>query len=99
MNFQGKIIAKTPEVNIWKNDTPKVSIVVEEIKDKYPESVLIDRMGDERVALVKYIEIGSEVSVIFNPRVTEYNDRHYQNNGGRKIEVLSEPAAAEDLPF
>jgi len=53
---------------------------VEEIKDMYPESVLIDWMGEEKVALVEHLEVGSEVAVTFNARTSEYNYRFYQNN-------------------
>jgi hypothetical protein len=99
MNFQGIVKVVTPKMTVGQKDTPKVSIVVEEIKDKYPESVLIDWMGDDKVALVEHLAVGSEVAVVYNSKVTEYNDRHYQNNGGRKLEVLSEPAEETDVPF
>ena len=101
MDFQWLITQKTLKVTVGKNDTPKISIVITENKDKYPESVLIDRMWDDKVALVEHLEIGSEVAIQFNPKVTEYNNKFYQNNSWWKLEVLSEPVEVEyeDIPF
>jgi len=98
MNFQWIVKAVTPKIIVWQKDTPKISIVVEEIKDMYPESVLIDWMGEEKVALVEHLEVGSEVAVTFNARTSEYNYRFYQNNNWYIIETLSEPKL-EDFAF
>lgn len=101
MDFQWIITAKTEKTEVWQKSTPKVSIVVTEKKDQYPASILVDWMWDDKVELVENLKIGSEVAMIFNPRVTEYNDRFYQNNSWYKIEVLSEPVEdeVEDIPF
>lgn len=113
MQFTGTIINKTEKIEIGANNTPKISLILEEEGDKqYKDSIMIDWIGDEKVALVENLPIGSVITVHFNTRASEYNGRYYNNLNGWRIESDgAAPAAApakkvdkieedfEDLPF
>jgi hypothetical protein len=115
MQFTGKITVKTEKIFIGANNTPKLSLILEEAEDKqYKDSIMIDWIGDEKVALVENLPVGSTITVHFNTRATEYNGRHYNNLNGWRIEgqqaapVADAPATKkadkieedfDDLPF
>lgn len=100
MNFQGTIIAKTEKTEVWEYSTPKIYIVIEEIKNKHSNSIVVACFGDQ-VDLVKNVAIGSEVAIEYNSKASEHNGKYYQNNSIRKIEILSEAMVEheEDIIF
>jgi len=58
MQFTGTIIAKTEKIEIGEKQTPKVSLVLEESSDsQYKDSVMIDWIGDEKVALINPLKV------------------------------------------
>lgn len=116
MKFTWKITHKTEEIFVGQNWTPKMSVLLEEAEEKqYKDSVLIDFMGEEKVAQVKWLNLWQVVTVSFNLRASEYNGKHYNNLSGRRVDsgktgTNSEPTTGtgaepiikedfEDLPF
>jgi len=116
MQFTGTITAKTEKIEIGEKQTPKMSVILEEVTDnQYKDSVMIDWIGDEKVALVENLPVGTTLTIHFNLRANEYNGRYYNNLNGWRIETdgaapvanWSAPAKKadkieedfEDLPF
>ncbi len=87
MQFTGRVTTKTPQITVGANNTPKISLIMEEDSEKqYKDSIMIDFVGEEKVALVDGIAEGSTITVSFNTRATEYNGRYYNNLNGWRIE-------------
>ncbi len=87
MQFTGRVLTKTLQITVGANNTPKISLIMEEDSEKqYKDSIMIDFVGEEKVALVDGISEGSTITVSFNTRATEYNGRHYNNLNGWRIE-------------
>ncbi len=104
MQFTGKITHKSERVTVWKNDTEKVFMVIEEQVDKYPNSIMIDFIG-EKVSQTDNFSEWDIVEVEYNTRATEYNGKYYNNVGGWKIKLITKWMSAgevntdEALPF
>lgn len=78
MQIEGTVLSKTPVITIGENKLLKQSLHVEEVGQEYPQSLLIDFLGDW-VAKLEKINTGDIVSVSFNTRVTDYNGKQYNN--------------------
>jgi hypothetical protein len=51
-----------------------MTIVVEEINDKqYKDSLAFDFIGEEKVANARSVNVGDEVTVLYNTKASEYN--------------------------
>ena len=109
MQFTWVITAITPKILVGAAQKPKISLVLTEVTEKeYKESLLIDRLGDDKVSIVEQYAPGQIVTVLFNPRASEYNDKWYCNLSGRRIEASNGSSSApskrmeapsEDMPF
>lgn len=115
MQFTGRVTTKTPQITVGANNTPKISLILEEDGEKqYKDTIMIDFVGDEKVALVDSVSEGSTITVSFNTRATEYNGRYYNNLNGWRIEWGNDNGSAstpapkkqdkieedfDDLPF
>ena len=87
MQFTGRVTSKTPQITVGANNTPKISLIMEEDGEKqYKDTIMIDFVGDEKVALVESIMEGNTITVSFNTRATEYNGKYYNNLNGWRIE-------------
>jgi hypothetical protein len=76
MQFTVKITYISELDHVGQKATPKQYIVMEEIKDKYPNKIIIEFMGDKTEQL-SHIKLGDTCIVDFNTSVNEYQGRHY----------------------
>jgi single-strand DNA-binding protein len=74
-------------------------VVVED--GKYPQEINMEFVQD-KVSLLDNVQVGQEVTVTFDIRGREYNDRYFNNLQGWKIQagekVDAAPADAEGKP-
>ena len=78
MESTGKLIQLLPEVQGESARGPWVrGGFVIETGDDYPRKVAFTAFGEERVAMVKNVPMGSMVQVTFNAESREFNDRWY----------------------
>lgn len=99
MKFTGIIKKKLEKKNI-KANLIKQDILLEEIADKYPSTMLVSFFNDK----LKLIEDKNEwdtITVHLNHKATEYKDNYYNNISAWRVEkeewAISEQE--EDLPF
>ena len=93
MQFTGRVISKSKPVPAWTST--KVEVHLEEIKDKFPDSILVAFFW-EKVSLTDDMDVGDTVGVEYNAKVTEYNDRKYNNNNAWKI-ISIDKSSANDV--
>ena len=78
MEINGRLIKILPDV---EGDSQRGHWVrggfVIETGDEYPRKVAFTAFGEDRVAMVKNIPMGSMVQVTFQPESREFNDRWY----------------------
>ena len=98
MKFTGVVKVITPKESGDKNGKAweKQSIVIEEVADKYPQSVLVEAFN--KTEEVAKIEVGDTVDVLFNVSAKEYNGRYFGSNGLWKFDNIVK-AVKEDIPF
>lgn len=93
MKFTGIINDKTEKAVFGKDNTPKVSILVEEVNDnEYKTSIAVDFLGDEKVALVDDANIWDVVTVYYNIRANNFEGKLFNSINGWKIENQSHKA-------
>lgn len=86
MEFTGKITFKGEKQFVWANSTPKLTVVLEENNAKeIKDSLVVDFLNDQKVALVENYREGDVITVSFNSRASEYNGKYYQNHNWRKV--------------
>jgi hypothetical protein len=74
MEFKGIVTLRGEETEVGQNATPKMTIVVEETYDKqYKDSLAVDFIGEEKVANARSVNVGDEVTVLYNTKASEYN--------------------------
>ena len=100
MTFEWKIIFISEETLVWKNQLPKISFVVEEESEKeYKNTVLVDLLW-ERTEMIKQYNVWDHVKVFLSFRVSEFNEKRYNNIWAWKIEgEASAPSEWDQLPF
>ena len=104
MEITGIVLKKTSEIKVGKKEMPKVTLVVSENEhtgdNAYRNnSIAIDFLWD-KVDLIKDIIEDDLVTVSYNTKATEYNDRVYNNITGRKIDITEKKEETdENLPF
>ena len=100
MTFEWKITFISEETLVWQKQLPKISFVVEEESDKeYKNTVLVDLLW-ERTEMIKQYSVGDHVKVYLNFRVSEFNDKRYNNIWAWKIEGGAWASSEWDqLPF
>lgn len=78
MEITGKLIQLLPEVQGESARGPWVrGGFVIETGDDYPRKVAFTAFGEERVAMVKNVPMGSMVQVTFTPESREFNEKWY----------------------
>ena len=91
MKFTGYIKSITNKELIGTNNTPKQSIVIEEVNDnEHKTSISIDFLGEEKVNQLDDINVGQVATVFYSIRATEYEGKCYNNINGWKIEALAQ---------
>jgi hypothetical protein len=101
MKITGVIKAITEKTIVWQKQMEKVSIVIEEVEWKYPNSLIIDVLGDN-VKEVNTYKVWEQVSVEYNAKANEYNGKRYNGLRLWKIEksgIDSVEDSSSDLPF
>ena len=98
MEITGKLIQLLPEVSGESARGPWVrgGFVIETDGD-YPRKVAFTAFGEERVAMVKNIPMGSPVQVTFMPESREFNEKWYTDLRASRIQPFvpgQMPAAA-----
>ncbi len=78
MEINGKLIKILPDVEgeSQRGHWVRGGFVIE-TGDDYPRKVAFTAFGEDRVAMVKNIALGSMVQVTFSPESREFNDRWY----------------------
>ncbi len=78
MEITGKLIQLLPEVQGESARGPWVrgGFVIES-GDDYPRKVAFTAFGEERVAMVKNVPMGTMVQVTFTPESREFNEKWY----------------------
>ena len=101
MTFEWKITFISEETLVWQKQLPKISFVVEEESDKeYKNTVLVDLLW-ERTEMIKQYKEGDHVKVYLSFRVSEFNEKRYNNIWAWKIEGNAWTPSSEwdQLPF
>ena len=101
MKITGVIKAITEKTIVWQKQIEKLSIVIEEVEWKYPNSLIIDVLGDN-VPEVNTYKVWEQVSVEYNAKANEYNGKRYNGLRLWKIEkagIDSVEDSSSDLPF
>jgi hypothetical protein len=101
MEFTGRIINITPIEKIGDKQTPKFTMVIEQLTDnKYPSSISVDVRGEKTQRHKEYQE-DNVVTVSLNSKAREYKGRRYNSLSAWKIEKENHIDNAEesDLPF
>lgn len=105
MEITGKITSILPKITIGTKKTEKQSIVVQETtnEEEYKNnSVCIDFFKD-KIKKLESLTTGDIVTVQFNIKAREYNDRVFNWVSWRSVELVGtsnvEPQSEWDLPF
>jgi hypothetical protein len=103
MNLQFKGVVKQilPTTTGTSNgkEWSKTSVIIEEVADKYPASILIDAFNKQTE--IDKITEGCMVTAHFVPKVSEYNGKFYGSNSLWKFDEVSsgaKPKQAEPFP-
>ena len=100
MKITGVIKAITEKTIVWQKQMEKVTIIIEELEGKYPNSLAIDVLG-EKVWELK-AKVWEQVSVEYNAKANDYNGKRYNGLRLWKIEkagIDSVEDSSSDLPF
>lgn len=108
--FKGvvKLITPPQTGETAKGKWVRQQVVIEEVKDKYPDSILIDCFNKQEE--VDKLTVGAEVEAYYTTQAKEYNGRYFGSNNLWKFvvptPVVPTPVAPEpiipqsnDLPF
>lgn len=89
MEIIGKLFKKLQEQNgesargLWV----KMEFVIE-TQDQFPKQVCFSLWGEDKVAVVRNMQLGSEMKVYFSPESKEFNGRWYTDLRCFRIDVL-----------
>ena len=100
MKITGSIQYITPISIVWQKQMEKVTIIIEELEGKYPNSLAIDVLG-EKVWELK-AKVWEQVTAEYNAQANEHNGKRYNWLRLWKIEKAGIDGVEEDnsdLPF
>ena len=89
MELIGKLFKKLPEITgesargLWV----KMDFVIE-TQDQFPKQICFSLWGEDKVAVVRNMQLGAEMKVYFSPESKEYKERWYTELKCFKIDVL-----------
>lgn len=72
-----------------KGDTWEKQVFTVRTSDEYDNLYAFDAFGEKGMELMKKIEPGAEVTIEFNIRTNEYNDKFYTSLSPWRVEVKS----------
>ena len=89
MELIGKLAKKLPEVTGTSQRGPWVKMdFVIETQDQFPKQVCFSLWGEDKVAVVRNMQLGAEMKVYFSPESKEYNGRWYTDLRCFRIDAL-----------
>jgi len=94
------IVKQIGEVVIHKNDFRKLQFVVTVDDGRFPQEIGLSLLGDN-VERITSVSEGDRVTVIWNLRGNEYNNKHYVDLVAWKIDLMEagkEPDKQEEFP-
>lgn len=95
MQFTWKVIWKSEKLPAGQ--TEKVEVHLQEIKAEHPDSLIVTFFGEKKVELTDDIDVGDTVWVEYNSKVSEYNNRRYNNLNAWKITSIDKSTAVVEL--
>jgi hypothetical protein len=105
LKFTGIITKIFEKETVWKNDTLKQEIIVQEQKDKYPSASKFTFIN-AGVEQLQFLKEGQNVTVSFSLKVNEYNGKYYNNISWWRVEVhkdwngsVESDSSDEGMPF
>jgi hypothetical protein len=101
MEFKGKVIAIANNSVDKKNGDGKwftQTVVIEEVKDTYPQKMVGEIFGEEKIAEFGFA-VGQLVEVEINFDASEYNGRWFGKNKIWKAKVVGGDGEKNGLPF
>lgn len=89
MEIIGKLAKKLQEQNgeSQRGHWVKMDFVIE-TSDQFPKQVCFSLWGEEKVSIVRNMQIGAEIKVYFSPESREFNERWYTELKCFRIDVL-----------
>ena len=89
MELIGKLAKKLQEQNgeSQRGQWVKMDFVIE-TSDQFPKQVCFSLWGEEKVAIVRNMQLGAEMKVYFSPESKEFNERWYTELKCFRIDVL-----------
>lgn len=104
MELKGKLTAKLAEqrgTSKAGKDWVKQDFVIE-TNDKFPKSVCIGVMGEDKIKLLSNVAIGEDLTCSINIESREYNGKYYTSVSAWKIDLVGRgqatPPFAESNP-
>ena len=78
MEIIGKLIKKLQEQNgeSQRGHWVKMDFVIE-TSDQFPKQVCFSLWGEDKVSIVRNMQLGTEMKVYFSPESREFNERWY----------------------
>jgi len=95
MNFEGKIVFMSDVTTVGQNNTEKRTVVLEETKEEYPNSVVLDVIG-KGVKGTSGLKVGDVVIASLSFKAKEYNGKWYNSVGAWRFEKSSNAASIAD---
>ncbi len=89
MEVIGKFVKTLPEQTgtSQKGDWIRGGFVIE-TDEQFPKQVAFSLWGEDNVAIVRTMIIGTQLKVFFSPESREYNDRWYTDLKAFRIDKL-----------
>lgn len=89
MELIGKLAKKLQEQSgeSQRGHWVKMDFVIE-TSDQFPKQVCFSLWGEEKVAIVRNMQLGAEIKVYFSPESREFNERWYTELKCFRIDVL-----------
>jgi len=98
MEIIGKFVKKLPEQNGESQRGPWVrGGFVIETEEQFPKQVCFSLWGEDKVAVVRTMNAGTQIKVYFSPESREFNDRWYTDLRCFRIDTFN-PVTAGAAP-
>jgi len=105
MSKQGEIIAIDETMNFDSGFTKREFVIKTTDDGDYPQDIKFELVKDKTTLIDKY-SVGQKITVHFNVRGREYNEKYYVNLVAWKLDGQATPSATavdagghDDIPF
>ncbi len=107
LSIQGTLLKKlNPESGIRKDGRGwKKQNFILQTENSFNNEICFQLFGEEKIAILRNIEIGTKIEVFFNLHSREYNQKYYHNIDAWKINKIetsenkSDGNNLEEVPF